>query len=290
MAKYMIQPEDLMTVEAQAQSEAAHVLLTRFHMADPLDDLLRIRDGFRLDLGLTPRPQNARARYTERWGPQRFERIGRLFLIRKGERLHARNEPGTGRTLACHFQPRAIESWFGDALEWTEPRLEASLDLRAPAVERLLLGMGEEVRHPGFAQPAMLDAMAVQLVIELRRCFNQLGPAQAAGGLAPWQLRVIDERLNDGPTTPRLSELAGLCGLSVRQLTRAFRVSRGCSIATYIAARRIAAAKQMLGQGQPIKSIAHGLGFASTSNFSYAFRAATGLSPRQFRAQFGARR
>lgn len=277
-----------MTVEAEAQSEAAQVLLTRFHMADPLDDLLRIRDGFRLDLGLTPRPQNARARYADRWGPHRFERIGRLFLIRKGERVHARNEPGAGRSLACHFQPRAIEAWFGEGMEWTEACLEASLDLQAPAVEQVLLRMGAEVRHPGFAQGAMLDALTVQLIIELRRFFTGVGDT-ASGGLAPWRLRRIEERLADLGSVPALNELAHLCGLSVRQLTRAFRVSRGCSIADHIAARRIEQAKLRLAQGEQVKKIAHELGFASPANFSYAFRQAAGLTPRQFRAQLCAK-
>jgi AraC family transcriptional regulator len=278
-----------MTVEAEARSEAAQILLTRFHMADPLDDFLRIRDGFRLDLGLTPRPRNARARYADRWGPHRFERIGRLFLIRKGERVHARNEPGSGRSLVCHFQPRAIQSWFGEDMEWTESCLAASLDLDAPAVQQVLLRMGEELRHPGFAQQAVLDSLTVQLAVELRRVFIGVGGEQPRGGLAAWRLRRIDDRLADLATVPDLSELAQLCGLSVRQLTRAFRISRGCTVAEYIAARRIEQAKRMLGEGQRVKFIAHELGFASTANFCYAFRQATGQSPGGFREQLFAK-
>ena len=33
-------------------------------------------DGYWLDLCLTPRPANTRARYRDRWGPHRFERVG----------------------------------------------------------------------------------------------------------------------------------------------------------------------------------------------------------------------
>jgi len=155
MPSHMIRPEDLVTVEAQAQSQAARIQLTRFHLTEPLDDLLRIRDGYRLDLGLTPRPLNARARYCDRWGPHRFERIGQLFLIRKGERLHARNEPGAGRTVVCHFEPQSIQTWFGEELAWTEPCLEASLDINAPVVKTLLMRMGEEARHPGISPCSM---------------------------------------------------------------------------------------------------------------------------------------
>jgi AraC family transcriptional regulator len=289
MQKHMIRPEDLVTVEAQAQSEAARIQLTRFHVAEPLDDLLRIRDGFRLDLSLTPRPRNARARYCDRWGPNRFERIGQLFLIRKGERLHARNEPCAGHGIACHFEPKLIDAWFGEELAWPDPCLEASLDINAPVVKSLLMRMGEEVRHPGFAHQVMLDSTTIQLAIELRRYFTRIGVERASGGLAAWRLALIDERLATLASIPELSELADLCSMSVRQLTRAFRVSRGCSIAEHIAQKRIAQAKQLLAEGMPIKLIAHSLGFASQANFSYAFRLATGLTPRQYREQLYAR-
>jgi AraC family transcriptional regulator len=279
----MIRPEDLVTVEAQAQSKAARVQLTRFHLAEPLDDLLRIQDGYRLDLGLTPRPRDARARYCDRWGPHRFERIGQMFLIRKGERLHARNEPGAGRTVVCHFEPQSIRAWFGDELAWTEPCLEASLDINAPTVKSLLLRMGEEARNPGFAHQVMLDSMTIQLAIELHRFFTGIGSERPGGGLAPWRLRLIDDRLASLVNVPELTELADLCAISVRQLTRAFRASRGCSIADYIAQKRIGQARRLLAEGAQIKSIAHALGFASPANFSYAFRQATGLTPRQYR-------
>jgi AraC family transcriptional regulator len=279
----IVRPEDLMTVEAEAQSEAVRVQLNRFHLADPLDDLLRIGDGYRIDLGLTPRPAGARARYCDRWGPNRFERIGQLFLIRKGERVHARNEPGSGRSLACHIQPHLIQRWFGGEMEWTDPCLEASLDLNAPAVKTLLRRMGQEALHPGFAHEILLDSIAVQLIIELRRHFNQLNAERGSGGLAPWRLHLIDDRLSTLTSPPSLSELADLCGLSVRQLTRAFRASRGRSIASHIAEKRIEQAKQLLAQGEQIKRIAHQLGFASPANFSYAFRQATTITPRQYR-------
>jgi AraC family transcriptional regulator len=289
MPKHMLRPEDLVTVEAQAQSEAARIQLTRFHVAEPLDDLLRIRDGYRLDLSLTPRPRNGRARYCDRWGPHRFEPIGQLFLIRKGERLHARNERCSGRAVVCHFEPKLIDDWFGDELAWTEPCLEASLDINAPVVKSLLMRMGEEARHPGFAHQVMLDSMTVQLAVELRRFFTRVGTERAGGGLAPWRLQLIDERLATLASVPSLGELADLCGISVRQLTRAFRVSRGSSIAEHIAQKRIGQAKQLLAEGAAIKAIAYTLGFTSQANFSYAFRLETGLTPRQYREGLYAR-
>jgi AraC family transcriptional regulator len=104
------------------------------------------------------------------------------------------------------------------------------------------------------------------------------------GELARWRLRLIDERLHDVEQIPTLSELAALCKLSARQLTRGFRASRGCSIGAYVAGRRIERAKQLLASDQSIKTVAYSLGFTSSSAFCFAFRRATGITPGEFRA------
>lgn len=88
---------------------------------------------------------------------------------------------------------------------------------------------------------------------------------------------------------PSLSELASLCSLSVRQLARAFRASRGVSIGDHIAQCRIEHARRMLAGADSIKSIAYDLGFASPSSFSFAFRSATGQTPREFRSELPGR-
>src|SRR3546814_18606710 len=68
------------------------------------------------------------------------------------------------------------------------------------------------------------------LGIELARYCERINDVQSGGGLSSWRLRLIDERLHEGRDAPTLTELAELCKLSVRQLTRGFRASRGCSI------------------------------------------------------------
>jgi AraC family transcriptional regulator len=93
---------------------------------------------------------------------------------------------------------------------------------------------------------------------------------------------MIDERLAQSGAPPSLTELAGLCGLSVRHLTRAFRTSRRRSIGDHIAECRIEQAKQLLGSGVSVKAIACTLGFSSPAALSTAFRRATGERPRDY--------
>ena len=96
-------------------------------------------------------------------------------------------------------------------------------------------------------------------------------------------MRLIDERLSDDPAAPSLSELAQHCNMSVRQLTRGFKVSRGCSIGDYVEQRRMERAKRLLVDGESVKTLAFAMGFSSPSSFTYAFRRAVGISPSQFR-------
>jgi AraC family transcriptional regulator len=197
--------------------------------------------------------------------------------------LHARSDGGRQTSILCHLRAEPIRSCLDDELEWTPRRLEASLDVPSAEMRSLLRRLAQEVRHPGFANELLVELIASQLAIELARYFTAVTERPAIGGLAPWRLRLIDERLREVREAPTLSELAGLCNLSVRQLTHSFRVSRGCSIGDHVAASRAEHAKRLLATDQSIKAIADLLGFSSPSAFTFAFRRVTGQTPGQFR-------
>jgi AraC family transcriptional regulator len=139
------------------------------------------------------------------------------------------------------------------------------------------------MRHPGFAGKVMIELICAQIAIELGRYYASIKEGPATGGLAPWRLKLIDERLREVVEAPSLAELGSLCNLSVRQLTRGFRASRGRSIGEHVAQSRFDNAKRLLTTDQSVKTIAYRLGFASPSSFSFAFRRAIGETPRQFR-------
>lgn len=276
--------EHEMTLEAELKVPAATVQLARFHMTEPVDNVLRETDTFWLDLCLTPRPRNARACYRKRWSPHRFEPLGTLFIVPPGETMLARSDVGSPQTsVLCHLSPEPIRQWFEGELEWTDRRLEASLDIPDANVRHLLLRMLEELRQPGFASVALVELMAMQIAIELCRYWVGIKEGPSMGGLASWRLRMIDERLHELGETPSLSELAALCKLSVRQLTRGYRASRNRSIGDHIAECRIEHAKRLLASGESIQSTSRTLGFSSASSFCVAFRRATGETPRTYR-------
>lgn len=272
-----------MTVEAELRSPIATAQLVYFDMVARADNIMLEPDAYRIDLCLTPRPENARAGYRERWGPHRFERIGDIFLVPPGEALHVRSESGRQASILCRLQTDLVRDWMETDVEWTDRRLEDTLDITNINIRRLLARLAEETRHPGFASDMLFELIVSQLAIELGRHYSVISDAPAAGGLAAWRLRLIDERVTEMSAAPTLAELAHLCNMSVRQLTRGFRASRGCSIGDYLEQRRIENAKRLLGAGETVKTIAYAMGFSSPSSFSYAFRRATGAAPRQFR-------
>jgi AraC family transcriptional regulator len=269
-----------MTIDAEIRVPMATAQLVRFDVFGPASGVLKPTNDYRVDLSLTPRPSNARGCYHQHWNPHRFERLGKVFLVPPGEAMQACSDGASTQTsILCLINQQAIP----DQLEWTERRLEASMDIRDANVRGLLLRLAHETRHPGFASGMLVELVVGQLGIELARYCTRVNDVPSSGGLSAWRLRLIDERLREVRDAPTLTELAELCKLSVRQLTRGFRASRGCSIGNYVAASRIDHAKRMLLCDDSVKAISYSLGFSSPSGFCYAFRRATGVTPREFR-------
>ncbi|CAN7314017.1 AraC family transcriptional regulator [Phenylobacterium sp. LjRoot225] len=240
---------------------------------------------FWMDICLTPRRPNERARYVDRWGPHRFSPLGPVIALPPGETLHMVSAGGRRTSLICQLPAEAVQRWLPEDFELTDRRLEACLDISSATIRSLLLRLAQELHDRAAGFEALCEAIASQLSIELARYLMAASEAVDTGGLASWRLRVIDSRLAKPGAAPTLSDLAALCNISVRQLTRGFRTSRGCSIGDYMAQSRIETAKRRLATGEGIKAIATSMGYASQSTFTYAFRCATGVTPREFRTR-----
>jgi AraC-like DNA-binding protein len=162
---------------------------------------------------------------------------------------------------------------------------------------------------PQFAEasPIQLTPQARQELVDLlttarravnddpdvvHRCLDQVasmlrpaGTDYAVGGLAPWQLRLvcnfIDEHLSDRIT---IEDLASIARLSRSHFTRAFKASVGCPPHNFILQQRIERAKElMLESAEPLVQIALICGLADQSHFSRTFRAHAGCTPAAWR-------
>lgn len=271
------------TVEAELRAEVVTAQIVHFEIPELDNHIMRQERAFWLDLSLTPRPQNARACYPDRWGKGRYKPLGTVFFTPPGEVLRISSNSGRQTSIVCRIDPELMTAWFEGELEWTPSRLEAGLDVRDESIRCHLMRATREVSHRGFASEMSLDLIAAQLAIELGRYSVGVKHSSATSGLARWRLSAIDERVREPGKPPSLSELADLCGLSVRQLSRGFRVSRNCSIGHYVEHSRIENAKRLLISGRSVKAVAYTMGFASPSSFSSAFHRATGIPPVRYR-------
>ena len=277
--------EPTITVEAEISCPALTAQLVRFDIPAPTSAEVAEEGAYLINFCLTPRPLDAMAGYRRHWGPHRLERLGDIFMVPPGESLFIRGGSIRQASLVCLLRPAQIHEIIGEELVWTEQRLALTLDIQSARIRALLFRLTEEVRHPGLASQRMLEFLSGELGIEIARFCLEAVERPVTGGLAGWRLRLIDERIAESATAPTLGELASLCNVSIRQLTRGFKVSRGCSIGDYVEQRRMETAKRLLMTGESVKAIAFAMGYASPSSFAFAFRQAIGSSPSQFRAR-----
>jgi AraC-like DNA-binding protein len=142
-------------------------------------------------------------------------------------------------------------------------RLFAAFDLEGP-----LAGLRREAAASAFLAEAFSGPQALQQSRSVSR--------SDAGRI----MRVKDMLDSLAPDVDlRLADLAQCHGMSIRSMTRHFRLMFGTTIFAYVAARRMEKASVALEDGLSIDQAAYIAGFAHTTNFSSAFRNRYGHPP-----------
>jgi AraC family transcriptional regulator len=238
-------------------------------------------DSYFLHICLTPRPRPASATFLD-GGPRGSETIGRILFVPPGVTVRSGGPLGRQRSLQCALSREMVEGLLPQPPSWDSAALREGLHLTGPEIEWLLLKMHRELREAGFAANVVIESLANTLAVALIRRFGmeRSGPRHNIGGLAPWRMRLIRERVQADKPVCGLQELADLCGMSVRHLSRAFKAETGTTLAKYVEEAMVERARLMLRDSDaPIAEIAQALGFSSAGSFAYAFRRATGLRP-----------
>jgi AraC family transcriptional regulator len=283
MGEFIASPQALKVGNLRSECVLPRARVRLVNMSAQKFDVSGALSTYRLQLSPRDINDNNFIRFPDRSGARQFKPAGDLFLLPPGQFMHSIGQTTPGSTIVCDFEPDAFDDWIGPEFQWAEIPL-TSLDIESQAIRQSLRRLADEMLNPGFAHEILCELLVGQAAVDLARHCNRLYERQWTGGLSPRRLKLIDERVAELTICPTLSELADICNVSIRQLTRGFRASRNCSIGEYIASRRIDGARQLLASNAPIKEIAHRLGFTSTGNFSTAFRRATGVSPREYRA------
>jgi AraC family transcriptional regulator len=217
------------------------------------------------------------------------EAIGRMWLVPPDQTLQFNSIEGQSRSIRCLLDAEMFEGFLADIPGWRgrEQALRAPFNLGGGQIEWLLRRMYRELRNPDFGSAQVIETLAKQLTVEIIRALDLRGEGAAfhTGGLAPWRLRLIRERLWSEAALPNLDELAELCDMTVRHLSRAFRSETGKTLGKFVETAMVDRANRMLRAGQPVRAVAAALGYASAGSFAMAFRRATGLLPSQVRTE-----
>jgi AraC family transcriptional regulator len=218
----------------------------------------------------------------------RLESSGRLFLVPPGQTIQCQSLKGQVRSMRCMLEASLVES-FLDTMpmwDWLRVPLQEAMHLGGGQIEWLMRRMYREISDPDFATAPVVESLARQLAVEILRKFRPHGVDQRCfvGGLSARHRRLIRERLYAPQPLPILRELADLCCMTVRHLTRAYRTDTGHTLGKYIDTVMVERAKALLTAGATVQEVAACFGYAGSSSFRSAFRRATGLTPSEVKA------
>ncbi len=275
---------DPSVLEAEFHSAGFSVAIHSF--APSGEDLVALHSDHMLACWLSPKPANMYSGPAD--SPRLLRRTGDLAFIPASFATTSRYQPGTPLHHVAIFRfcndviASELIPVFGQ-----EPEKLFSANVENHGIRQAMRLLAEEITEPGLAYHLMVESMCLGIIIRLARTFGAIDTQGSGnGGLAPWQLRRIRDRIQSctNGSFPTIAELATLTAISPRHLTRAFKQSTGRTIGAYVAQLRLDYAQTLLAEsGLPLSIIASRLGFESVRSFATGYRRATAETPSQFR-------
>lgn len=275
-------PAPQLGIDAHITTPWLEVNVRSLRVPAPLDAVFKPSRNY-LDQALCPRSRRQQGTFLLNGPAAPFMPLGESVLVPAGQTLRVHCDAIERRVVCCMFAADYLQQL--SELNNTAAHLQGCLDLRVRPVRAMMLELAREALDPGFASATLAESLMLGIAVHLARHFRDLSPASEGARLAPWQLRLIRERLEllNAPP-PTLAELAQACRISARHLSRGFKNSTGMTLGQSLTDTRVRQAKGMLAEpGALIKAVAYACGFQNAAAFTAAFRKATGRTPRQYR-------
>ena len=269
-------------LERELEVRGVHADIRHYGWADRATGIFRT-DSYYIDMAIGPRNTSARLRDPR---SDRLHTPGDVVFLPKDSEFSGMSAAGEHSLLCLTVdQGRAARLIERDGLLDIPP----CFDVRATSVRAGLARLLEELRNPGFGQDVLLESVAMTILVDLCRHFRaDEAPAGGRGSMPDWRLRRIKERIeSDLSNAVSIADLAVEVRTSTRHMIRTFKAATGLTLTEYVARRRMARAMEMLRGRDSIKGVAQACGFRSPAAFSAAFRKVTGLTPRQYRDEYG---
>jgi AraC family transcriptional regulator len=204
-------------------------------------------------------------------------------FIAAGDRLVTQVRHGNSGMdrLALSFSARALRN-LRDAHDIPLAQLHSALLIDRPLPREILKAIADELVVPSIYGRLYVESLTLALLIDLHRHQNsQRRVAPIKGGLAPWQLRRVEEMIHEKLADDlSLADLAGITGLSKSHFARAFHRSTGLPPHQFQLNARVERAKHLLRRGDlSLTEIGIDCGFKEQSQFIRAFRRLAGVAP-----------
>lgn len=179
-----------------------------------------------------------------------------------------------GTIFSIELEPR----WVSTLREY-ELQAEESLALPDRQVSWLARRAYQAFSASDHRSALLLEAATIELLYQL----PWKHAAQAESGTPRW-LKDVVEILHVEFCRPfSLSGIAQRVGAHPVHLAHAFQRCHGMTVGQYVRRLRVDYAMNALAGDEPLSDIAAHAGFADQSHLGRVFRAATGMTPRQFR-------
>ena len=192
-----------------------------------------------------------------------------------------------GRVIHCRFDVGTFARWAQDDVD--AGALRPLLNQQDAVLADLCRVLRHTLSQQSETTALYLESLAVTLATHIARVAGRkVRPAQAAGGLAPRQLkRATDYMLSRMADDLSLGELAAVADLSPHHFCRAFRQSTGLPPHAWLTARRIERAQEMMlaHREMGLTEVALSVGYSTQAAFGVAFRRVTGATPGQWRRE-----
>ncbi|MGA7313000.1 MAG: AraC family transcriptional regulator [Silvibacterium sp.] len=168
--------------------------------------------------------------------------------------------------------------WTSTLREY-ELQADESLALPHRQVSSLAWRAYRAFTESDYRSALLLEATAIELLYQLPWKHS----AQAEPGSPHWLKDVVDILHAEFGQPFSLTAIAHRVGAHPVHLARAFRHRHRMTVGQYVRKLRVDYAMHALAGEDPLSAIAAHAGFSDQSHLGRVFRAATGMTPRQFR-------
>jgi AraC family transcriptional regulator len=196
-----------------------------------------------------------------------------------------RDEPGG--LLLLEIEPEYLTRAMEDAKPGWKPELIEQLDVADRQIELLTSAMLEDLRSGSPAGRLYGESLGTALAIYVAQRYASLrsSPASYKGGMPPGRLKrvleYIDANLDENL---KLSDLAGVAGVSLYHFAKLFKQSTAESPHRFVLRHRIERAKGLLRDPQmSVLEASVRTGFVDQRHFAKVFRRMVGMSPSVYR-------